>query len=662
MSAIAGIFATGGVTPPESVARRMLEAMRARGGVRSAVWARDGALLAAARHEWECGGDLAGDVLIAADDDLVVVADASIYYREDLRAAASRRGALVASDAASDLILAAYRAWGDDCADRLEGDFAFIVWNRKTRRVCAARDFAGKRSLYWAQLGGTLVVASTVGGVLAHPECPDDLNLTAIAETAAGMFAASHETAYRAIQTVNAGWTLARRGDDAYPEVFRHFTPPRVRDEGALPFDEGALALRALLQRATAERIPSSGPTAVWLSGGWDSTAVFAVAAQELREQGTRAVTARARVLRPVTVSYPADDPGREDELVQMVAGAWGASVQWVDIADVPFFDRPEQRALQRDEPFAHAFEMWHRALAHGSRAVGARVALDGMGGDQLFQVSEVYLADLLRRGRWVELARECRAKGMRANPRAARAFWTWAVRPALGDGAMLAASLLGGGRRTPGYLERRPPAWMNRGFVRSHHLEDRERAHAPQRGRVSCAAYETEWYLSHPYFPRVFGYVYGFAEEEGVELRSPLYDRRVLEFALARPRWERASGRQTKLLLRRAVRGLLPDAVLAPRPVRTGITSGYFARSMREHFPALVERVVEHAVLAEIGIIDAGAFRRACNEYVQHGGDQLGVNLLFTLQAELWLRSRVRPVNALVGRTSTARAEVANS
>jgi len=402
--------------------------------------------------------------------------------------------------------------------------------------------------------------------------------------------------------------------------------------------------------------MPAQGRAAVWLSGGWDSSAVFGVAKQMLQERGDK------RLVLPVSMSYPAGDPGREDELIQSIADRWGAEVHWVRIGDVPFFERPAQRAARRDEPFAHAFEMWHRALARGTRAVGARVAFDGMGGDQLFQVSEVYFADLLRTGHWIELARDWRARGGGLGVRDAREFVRTVLDPLVSEPARRAITVLRRGRRPTGYLERRPPSWIRREFAKEHQLEERERAFAPQRGRVSCAAFETEWYLSHAYFPRVFGAVAGFALEEGVISRSPLYDRRVIEFAATRPRWERATGRETKLLLRRAVRGVVPDGVLAPRAARTGVTSGYFDDSMRKHFPGLSNGLMQDSALRDVGIIDAEEFQRWSDYYVRNGGQQLGVTLLFTLQTELWLRSRVRPIDALVGELDTARETVGRS
>ncbi|HEX6533538.1 MAG TPA: asparagine synthase-related protein [Gemmatimonadaceae bacterium] len=644
MSAIVGIF-TSGDRPAESVARRMLDRMRTRGADRVAVWRGEGALLAVARHEWEMHPDFSGDALVVEDDDLVVAADASVYYRADLRRALDRRGVAAAGDTPSHLVLAAYRAWGDDCAARLEGDFAYIVWNRKTRRLCAARDFSGKRTLYYAEPGDTLIVASTISAVVAHPQCPGDFNYTSLAETAGGLFAASHETCYAAVRALPAGWTLARReGGRGHAELRRHWSPPPMRERDDLSFEEGAEALRELLVRSVMERTVSGGPTSVWLSGGWDSTAVFGAG-----KEGARRLGESTRELLPVSMSYPPGDPGREDELIQAVADHWGARVHWVNIADVPFFDRPAERAARRDEPFAHPFEMWHRALARGSRAVGSRVALEGVGGDQLFQVSEVFLADLLRAGRWGELAREWREKGMRGT--GFRNFFRWAVQPLLPAPALAIARVLRRGRPLVGHLERRPPEWLDAGFVRRHRLEERERAFTPQRRRGTCAAYETEWYLTHPYFPRVFGLASAFALEEGVEIRSPLYDRRVIEFALTRPRWERSSGPETKRLLRAAVRGLLPDVVLAPRPARTGGTGGYFDRSMRERFPALQNEMLSDSVLVRAGIIDAYRFRQLGTSYVKGGSGQLGVNLFFTLQTELWLRARLEPTDALVGK-----------
>jgi len=406
------------------------------------------------------------------------------------------------------------------------------------------------------------------------------------------------------------------------------------------------------------ERLARQGPTTVWLSGGWDSTAVFASGERALRDR------ARGDHLRAISVSFPPGDPGREDELIEAVAQHWGSPVHWIDIGDVPLIDAPTERAARRGEPFAHAFEMMNRALARGSRETGTRVAFDGVGGDQLFQVSEVYFADLLRTGRWGELRREWRGKGLAG--RGARTFFRWAVQPLLPAPALAVTALLRRGRPLRGYLERPLPPWINRRFAAAHGLLERERRGTPARRLGSRAAYETHWYLTHPYFPRAFAAVAGVALDEGVELRSPLYDRRVIELALTRPRHERSAGPETKRLLRRAMSGLLPPHVLAPRARRTGVTGGYFSRSLRRTHAAVIGDVFNSPmVLDELGIVNARELRANWCNYLQQGGGALGVNLFLTFQTELWTRARVgdvggsrtparRPTN-----TPTSRASV---
>jgi asparagine synthase (glutamine-hydrolysing) len=616
---------------------RALTSMRASSDDRFAIWRGAGATLAVARHTWEMAPSFSGDALVLVEDELAVAADASVYYCDDLRASLARAHVGVTGPSASHLILAAYRAWGADCAAHLEGDFAFVVWDAKSRAVVAARDFSGKRTLYYSSQpsggggGERLVLASTAGGPLALPGVNTALNLTVIAETAAGLWGGSAETCYESVRVLQGGETLTRI-DGAPMRLHRHWSPPRASTRDAPPFEEAAIQLRKLLVQAVTERLDAEGDTSIWLSGGWDSSAVFAAGASALD------ATHSSRRLLPVSISYPEGDPGREDELIREIAARWNADVHWIDIRDIPFFDHPSERAAARDEPFAHPFEMWHRSLARGTRATNSRVALEGVGGDQLFQVSEVYLADLLRGGRLTELAREWKAKGMSGS--GFRNFFRWAIQPNLPRPALSVARALRGGRPLLSYLERSLPPWIDARFARVHSLEQRDRLNAPRITRGSRADRETAWYLSHQYFPRVFGAVSTFAKDEGVEIRSPLYDKRVIEFALTRPREERSAGAETKKLLRASMRGLLPDSILAPRTARTGVTGGYFARSMREHLPAIVDAEFKNSLLESAGVIDALEFRRAVSEYARGVQSNFSVALFFTLQSELWLRS----------------------
>lgn len=626
MSAILGVLSSTPRADPDPSVDAMLDRMARRGHDRREVWAGDGVSLAVSRYSWELESDFSGRILLLVEPDLVVAADATILYREDLVRRLSAESVSPTGNTSSHLIAAAYRAWGEQCTSRLEGDFAFILWDRRSRRAVCSRDFLAKRPLYYAETQSSLVIASTIGGVVEHHSVPDDLDLASIGAAAAGMNAAGPETCYRAIRPLPAAsdlnWEPGRLSGP-----IRHWEPRLVVDR-SLSFEQAGEQLRDLLMEAVRERLAGGGPSTVWMSGGWDSPAVFAVGQAHLADIPSE------HPLTPVSISYPPGDPGREDELITEIAARWKSPVHWIDINTIPLFD---SAAGPTDEPFRHLYEHWNRALARGTRSSGSRVALDGNGGDQVFQVSPIYLADLFRSGRWIELHRDWRALGGRGF----RPFFQTAIQPNLPDSLLRAAAILRGGRRLHHYVERWTPDWFAPEFLRSSGIVEREFTHLPDRAGARAEA-ECAWYWKSPFFHRIMAHLAGFALEHGVELRSPLADRRVVEFGLSRPRRERASGAETKRLLRHAMKGLLPESALASRTTRTGTTNGFSHREMTTWFPLLLDELLaEPMKLEELGIVSAEGFRQAASRYRYRNQAELRVALFYTYQTERWLRAR---------------------
>lgn len=633
MTAILAAFGEPIGTESES---RFLERLRVRGGDSCRVHRLQGATLMATRYAWESGLDAREGDGFARGDATLLAADASIYYRDDLRHALRGRGvALPVNATAAESIFAAYRAWGEAAPRWLEGDFAFVLWDGAQRRAICARDFGGKRPLYYALADHRLVVGSTLAAVIASPGFTPRLNVAVLAETCAQFWSGSDETCYEGVRELPAGATLTW-APGAAPKITRHWDVPDVGTIRGASLEDGALELRELLVRSAAERLAPSGETAVWMSGGWDSSSVFASARSALNaRQEERRVT-------PVSISYPEGDPGREDELISAIASHWNSPVHWIDVERIPLLAGAAANAGQRDGPFAHTYEHWNRALAVGARSLGARVAFDGNGGDQLFQISDVFLSDLLRRGRVSTTANQWRAKGGRG----AGTFFDWVIAPALPE-PVKQPVLRRLGRRSADDFTRPTPAWIRPEFVARHALHERERSRMPSRPGYRGWRREAHFFLAAPVFPRAFQCLAGFALDAGVELRSPLYDKRVVEFACARPREERNDARETKRLLRAAMRGLLPDEVLAPRPRRTGITTAYSDRRMRAEFPLLLQRHGKMQMLAELGIVDPDAMHRSWEEYCRTGSTALKIPLFLTMHVELWLQAQAREPGA---------------
>ena len=115
-----------------------------------------------------------------------------------------------------------------------------------------------------------------------------------------------------------------------------------------------------------------------------------------------------------------------------------------------------------------------------------------------------------------------------------------------------------------------------------------------------------------------------------------------LYRFAMSRPREERVTARETKRLIRRAMRGILPDAFLAPRPQRTGVTTQYMREAMRGPARALFDDAFRRPLLAELGIVDATRLQEEWRRYAE-SGEGLGLRLFELLQTELWLRSHTK-------------------
>jgi asparagine synthetase B (glutamine-hydrolysing) len=205
------------------------------------------------------------------------------------------------------------------------------------------------------------------------------------------------------------------------------------------------------------------------------------------------------------------------------------------------------------------------------------------------------------------------------------------------------------------------PPPWLEPRFVRESALDHRVEAGALPRGASSLADAEAEWYLTHPFFGRVNAMMGRLALEYGVELRSPLFDRRIVAFALARPRDERNRAGDKKRLLRRAMRGLLPDEVLAVRGAKTGTQHSFFYRGMREQVLPLLDSLSRDAALAELGIVSPRALAAAIADHRAGRTAAHTEELYATLQTELWLRARLGKESTSTEARSIIPAEAAH-
>jgi asparagine synthase (glutamine-hydrolysing) len=643
MSAILGVFELANEPVQKSVARSMLASMARRGLDNQSTWCDGTALLSASRYQWETNILPGGDANVARHGHLAGVADATLYYRDDLRRRLGISRNEPNADSPSHLILFAYEKWGERCVDFLEGDFACVVWDAKARRVFLTRDFTGQRPLFYSQRGTTLVVASTLGGVVAHPSVRSDLNLAAIAiDASALIYSAGNETCYSDVSVVPAGSTVIVA---AAGSRVTQWWEPVVRTSGATPLAEAAEELRTVLGEAVLQRTGENGVASVWLSGGRDSTAVFAA--------GQHAISSKrlAASLRPVSLRLDAADPLNEDRFIEAVAGRWQSRVTWMDVAELGPLVQADGSG-DRDEPYAHLYENLIRQLSERSLTSGARVALNGNGGDVLFEVSHVIVADYLASLRIRSVLHEWSA--VRTRGRRLSSFVQWAVTPLLPTTAQNAVARIRG-RPLHRYFERPVPSWLMPSFVKEHDIVARARAGSPRTTSGSRSQHEMRWFLTEPHFTRSAAICAEYALETGVELRTPMLDARVVRLAASRPASERRSQGQTKILLRRAMAGLLPEFVLAPRAFKTGTLRTYSAHAMAS-LRTLMRQEFHDPMLAALGIASASELNRVSERFLAGTVPRpVAEQLVRALQCELWLKARLADNRSVNGRLAAA-------
>jgi asparagine synthase (glutamine-hydrolysing) len=609
----------------------MFARMPARASQEAGVWRSEDVTLWAGVLPWESDvGGWSGPRLLDTGR-YVVAADANLFDVDVPRGPSTTEAADHTGSA--DLLARLLSRYGLGFVTRIDGDCAFAVWDKLEKRLILARDRWGQRPLAFAPLGdGGAVFGTSPMALLEHGRVSRALDLDYVAAAAAHLVPPGDRCAWKDVRMIPAGVVAALSSAGSVVRWERH-TAPRYETSGhQSPMEEAALELRFLLERAVDRRVPQVPRTAIWMSGGYDSPAVYAAGRSALRRRAGQPAE-----LVPVSLSYPEGDRGREDELIREIAALWKAEITWVSSTDVSLLDGAEERARRREDPFAHPFEPALRALAKAARACGCRVVLDGNGGDQLFSAAEVTRADALQTGDWGELYRQ-----FRRSTAAFRQFARSAILPLLGPGTREWISVIRG-RPLKGYWDSAVPVWMRA----REPLARAARAHVEPEPGESLTAFEARFLITHPHLARVISWTYAFGLEEGIALRSPLLDRRVVEFIARRPSRDRFDGVTSKLLLREAVRGLLPDRVLASRPEKTGTPVDYVRREYGAGLASLLRHVFgsgRRIWLVDLGVVHPRHLEQAIRDYERQLDYQLGHRLMSTVQAEWWVAAQMKP------------------
>ena len=540
----------------------------------------------------------------------VLVFDGRIDNRRELIAALSGGGVDASTDDAG-LTLAAYRAWGNACPARLIGDFAFGLWDEGARRLLCARDPLGVRPLYVLVREDVVAFATQLGQLRAIcPQTPP-LDMEYVAERLAlGVDRPnSGRTPYRGLSRLEPGHRLVAEGGRVRIERYWDW---RARGGVHRSDDDHVNEFLDTFSEAVASRMSGSDPVWADLSGGLDSSSITSVAAR---------LRGRPK-LSPITVVFGESTLSDEREWAEEVQRALALGRHDID-GDVHHpFSRFAEAVRHWEEPHGAAvFFGVHERYARLMAGRGVPVLLSGIGAEAVVlskHQEPVHLADLLRRGRltrlWRELDKWQRALKM---PLSTLAFG-YALRPLMGRAGVSFGW-------TPGGHD-----WIAGSFARTWSLRDRARSgNMPRTGRGAA----DQWHVER------IGWITGFLLrgylEKACDIRYPFLHRPLVELALATPWSLKAVPGEPKAILRRAMKGILPERVR--RRTRNASTGHAAYNGLRKEWPVL-ERVVDSSVLVELGAVDRERLRTALHAARQGHAPDLG-GLLSTLALDAWLQ-----------------------
>jgi asparagine synthase (glutamine-hydrolysing) len=217
------------------------------------------------------------------DGSVIVVFNGEIYNFKELRAELEGLGHEFHSQTDTEVLVHGYEEWGEDALLRLNGMFAFALFDRPRRRLLLARDRYGVKPLYWTSVGGKLIFGSEIKSILAHGDVSRDVSYPALNEYFSFQNTFSDLTLFDNIHLLPAGSLItieATAGDQ--PRVRKWWDYPFDQEPLKIDADEAAEELHRLFVQAVVRQMVSDVPVGSYLSGGMDSGSITAIAGRHL--------------------------------------------------------------------------------------------------------------------------------------------------------------------------------------------------------------------------------------------------------------------------------------------------------------------------------------------------------------------------------------------
>jgi len=557
------------------------------------------------------------------DGTVWVVLNGEIYNYPEIRREMEAKGHQFYTQSDTEAIVHAYEEYGVDVPKHLRGMFAFALWDAREQRLLLARDRVGKKPLLYAMVGGKLIFASEFQALLRHPDVSREINFEALNSYLSFMCVPAPQTAFTAIQKLEPGHVLVWQNGAV--ETNRYWSLDFSR-KIAVSEEEAAERTVALLRDAVRVRLMSDVPLGAFLSGGIDSSAIVAL----MTELSTERVK---------TFSIGFEEQNfSEIEHARQIAQRLGTEHH-------EFVVRPDALEVlpslvrHYGEPYADSSALPTYYLSKMTRE-HVTVALSGDGGDECFAGYERYAAMRIAEG-YNHLPRVLKERVL--EPAIAGLPAASATRSPYGRVRRL-LGVMGQGR-TERYLS------LICGFSEEMKAELYTREFRGRTAVASPVTYMRPWFKGNGeldivdrlmmadtsnYLPNDLLVKVDIASMAvSLEARAPFLDQNVMEFAASLPARYKLRRLTTKFILKRALRGLLPDETLIRRKMGFGVPISHWFRGELKGF--LSDTILSDKALGR-GYFIPDVVRRLVDQHA-NGRRDYAPQLWTLLMLELWHR-----------------------
>ena len=481
----------------------------------------------------------AAQPMFSADGSLVIIYNGEIYNYVELREELRALQHTFRTQSDTEVILAAYTEWGVECLTRLNGMFAFALWDARQNRLFVSRDRFGEKPLYYCLLPrGGIALASEAKALFGHPDLSAALDEDGLAAYLGGRYRESDDrTLFRGIRRLPPAHAMIIDREGTLVRMWRYWASDFSAREERYREDDAIARFRHLLERSVSMRLRSDVPVGTSLSGGLDSSTIVALVARVRGESG---------IVTQNTFSARFDDDPTlsEGPFIDLVVRATGVKGHMIQPSPGGLIEESRRLHYYQEEPFLSASIYMQWCVMELAAANLTTVILDGQGADELLGGYQTYFQsyqrDLLETGRWWSALRETILFSRRLG-RAGHAYSEVRRRfdpqVNLGLGQLARIAMTQPGPSTVDDLLGQP--------TRGHRFRGL-RAHA----------------LVHDSLPQLLRYADRNAMAFSRETRLPFLDHELVEFVAGLPDRALVGDGWQKLLLRRAVDGLMPPEV----------------------------------------------------------------------------------------------------